>query len=113
MSELKVKEEIEVIEEPVKIQPVEIKPKEEIGIYKEELIDSTWESYLVKQEKLVPIDHPNLPTKKPCDKAFSNNHNLVGHQKTHTGKKPYQCSQCDKAFFRNSDLKIHQRTHTG
>ncbi|CAL4144149.1 unnamed protein product, partial [Meganyctiphanes norvegica] len=48
-----------------------------------------------------------------CEKNFSHKGNLIIHQKTHTGEKPHQCSQCDKAFSHISSLKIHKRTHTG
>ncbi|CAL4108303.1 unnamed protein product [Meganyctiphanes norvegica] len=130
MSEVKVKEE-KLIEEPIITQALEIKITEEIGIYKEELIDSTRESYFVKQENLVPIEHQDLPTNNKtcqcnkCNNGFALKSHLIKHQRTSSGWKPYeckqiskageklyQCSKHDKAFSQNDTVIKHQRIHT-
>src|SRR5699024_4146862 len=48
-----------------------------------------------------------------CGPAFARIWLLTNHQSVHTGDKPYQCTECDKAFAKKSNLTVHQRTHTG
>ena len=48
-----------------------------------------------------------------CEKAFSQNDNLVGQMKIHNGEKPYQCSLCDKTFSQMGDLVGQMRIYTG
>ncbi|CAL4205571.1 unnamed protein product, partial [Meganyctiphanes norvegica] len=71
--EIPVKEEIEVYEEPVLKQDAEIQVKEETGVHVKKI-----HQYQCNQ----------------CNKDFSQKGDLIRHQMSHTGEKPYQCKQC-------------------
>lgn len=48
-----------------------------------------------------------------CDVAFSNNGQLRGHIRIHTGERPFKCEICEKTFTRNEELTRHKRIHSG
>ncbi|KAK2719513.1 early growth response protein 1-like [Artemia franciscana] len=50
-----------------------------------------------------------------CGVGFSNNGQLKGHIRSHTGERPFQCEveSCGKTFTRNEELTRHKRIHTG
>lgn len=50
-----------------------------------------------------------------CHVGFSNNGQLKGHVRIHTGERPYKCDEknCGKSFTRNEELTRHKRIHSG
>ncbi|XP_073538494.1 uncharacterized protein [Phyllobates terribilis] len=47
-----------------------------------------------------------------CGKCFNWKHNLVTHQRIHSGEKLYLCPESGKFCSQKSDLANHQKTHT-
>ena len=48
-----------------------------------------------------------------CGQTFARKHHLDSHMRRHTGEKPFECTECDKAFAQSGKIITHMRTHTG
>ena len=48
-----------------------------------------------------------------CGRNFCQKSDLVKHQRTHSGEKPFSCRECGRGFGRRSSLTVHQRKHSG
>ena len=48
-----------------------------------------------------------------CGKSFSRSSSLTCHQRIHAAQKPYRCPACGKGFTQLSSYQSHERTHSG
>ncbi|CAL4096289.1 unnamed protein product [Meganyctiphanes norvegica] len=65
------------------------------------------------------VQHERIHTKEKlykcsfCEKVFSKNEDLLNHLPMHLGEKRYECHQCLRKFAYQNNLVQHQRTHIG
>ncbi|KAG5851259.1 hypothetical protein ANANG_G00091170 [Anguilla anguilla] len=48
-----------------------------------------------------------------CGKSYTQLSSLIQHRRYHTGERPFSCSQCGKSFISAFLLAVHEPTHTG
>ncbi|XP_071403624.1 zinc finger protein 585A-like [Centroberyx affinis] len=61
-----------------------------------------------EQSKSGPRGSSTSKTCPTCGKTYSRAADMRRHQRSHTGERPFQCSQCKKLFQFQYDLKRHE-----
>ncbi|XP_066471711.1 zinc finger and SCAN domain-containing protein 23-like [Tiliqua scincoides] len=70
-----------------------------------------WRSQVIEHQRTHTGERPYACSY--CGKSFSSKSYVIKHERIHTGEKPYKCSDCGRGFSRRDVLVAHQRTHTG
>ncbi|XP_014341120.1 GDNF-inducible zinc finger protein 1 [Latimeria chalumnae] len=85
-----------------------------VGSFPGDLCEEKVERKTVKRLKLqIPAGGGENHLCQLCGKGLSSKSALRYHERTHTGEKPYGCTECEAKFSQPSALKTHRRTHTG
>ncbi|XP_061476051.1 zinc finger and SCAN domain-containing protein 16-like [Rhineura floridana] len=70
-----------------------------------------WRSQVIEHQRTHTGERPYACSY--CGKRFSSKSYVIKHERIHTGEKPYKCAHCERSFSRRDVLVAHQRTHTG
>ncbi|KAJ1306504.1 hypothetical protein OPQ81_007506 [Rhizoctonia solani] len=70
------------------------------------------------EKQTTSLDTLHLRTDKPyvcshagCGKSYRKPSRLQEHERSHTGERPFVCSECGKSYLRDSHLRAHSRSH--
>ncbi|CEL56273.1 Transcription factor IIIA OS=Schizosaccharomyces pombe (strain 972 / ATCC 24843) GN=sfc2 PE=2 SV=1 [Rhizoctonia solani AG-1 IB] len=58
-----------------------------------------------------PTNKPYVCSHVGCERSYRKPSRLQEHERSHTGERPFACSECGKSYLRESHLRAHARSH--